>query len=104
MKVKSMLIIFFDIKGILHKEFVLVGQIDSSAYYCAVLRRLRKNLRRLRPELWQQKNWLLNHDNAPFHTSFFTRELLTKSNTSRPLPTPLFSASTIEDKSERPPF
>jgi hypothetical protein len=25
-KVKSMLIIFFDIKGIVHKEFVLIGQ------------------------------------------------------------------------------
>jgi hypothetical protein len=25
-KVKSMLIIFFDIKGFVHKEFILVGQ------------------------------------------------------------------------------
>jgi hypothetical protein len=24
------------------------------------------------------KNWLLYHDNAPSHTSFFTRELLAK--------------------------
>jgi hypothetical protein len=29
-----MLIIFFDIKGIDHKEFVLVGQTVSSAYCC----------------------------------------------------------------------
>jgi hypothetical protein len=35
--VKSMLIIFFDIKGIVHKKFVLVGQTDNSAYYCDVL-------------------------------------------------------------------
>jgi hypothetical protein len=27
------------------------------------------------------KNWLLHHDNAPFHTSFFTREYLTKNMT-----------------------
>jgi hypothetical protein len=26
-------------------------------------------------------NWLLHHDNAPSHTSFFTREFLTKNNT-----------------------
>jgi hypothetical protein len=31
-KVKSMLIIFFDIKGILHKEFFLAGQTVNSAY------------------------------------------------------------------------
>jgi hypothetical protein len=32
-KVKSMLIVFFDIKGIVHKEFVLAGQTVNSAYY-----------------------------------------------------------------------
>jgi hypothetical protein len=35
-------------------------------------------VRTLRPELWRQKNWLLHHDNVTFHTSFFTREFLTK--------------------------
>jgi hypothetical protein len=79
-KVKSMLIIFFDIKGIFHKEFVLAGQTVNSTYCCDVLRRLRENMRRLRPELWRQKYWLLHHDNAPSHTSFFTREFLSKHN------------------------
>jgi hypothetical protein len=37
-------------------------------------------VRRLHPELWQQNNWLLHHDNALSHTSFFTREFLTKNN------------------------
>jgi hypothetical protein len=36
-KVKTMLIIFFDIKQIVHKEFVLAGQTVNSAYYCDVL-------------------------------------------------------------------
>jgi hypothetical protein len=36
-KIKSMLIIFLDIKGIIHKEFVLAGQTVNSAYYCDVL-------------------------------------------------------------------
>jgi hypothetical protein len=31
-----MLIIFFDIKGIVHKEFVLAGQTVNSAYNCDV--------------------------------------------------------------------
>jgi hypothetical protein len=31
-----MLIIFFDIKEIVHKEFVLAGQIVNSAHYCDI--------------------------------------------------------------------
>jgi hypothetical protein len=65
-----MLIIFFDIKGIVKKEIVLEGQTVNSAYHFDVLRRLRENVQRVLPELWRQKNWLLHHDNAPSHTSF----------------------------------
>jgi hypothetical protein len=60
-----MVAIFFDMKGIVDKEFVLAGQIVSSTYYCDVLWRVRETLRRLRPKLW-----LLHLDNAPSHTSF----------------------------------
>jgi hypothetical protein len=74
---KSMLIILCVIKGIVHKDFVLAGQTVNSAYYCDVLRRLRGKVRRFRPKLWRQKNWLLHHHNAPSHTSFYTREFLT---------------------------
>jgi hypothetical protein len=68
-KVKSMLIIFFDIKGIDHKGFVLAGQTVNSAYYCDVLWPLHGTVRRFRPKLQRQKNWLLHNDNAPSHTS-----------------------------------
>jgi histone-lysine N-methyltransferase SETMAR len=37
-KVRSMLIIFFGIKGIVHKEFFLADQTANSAYYCDVVR------------------------------------------------------------------
>jgi hypothetical protein len=60
-KVKSMLIILFDNKWIVPKEFVLAGQTVNSAYCCDVLRRMLENVRRLRPELWREKNWLLHH-------------------------------------------
>jgi hypothetical protein len=71
-QVNSILITFFDISVIVHKEFVLAGQTVYSTFY--VLRRLRENARRLRPELWRQRSWLLHHDNAPSHISLFTRE------------------------------
>jgi phage-related protein len=35
-KVKSMLIIFFDIKGSVHKEFTQAVETVNSAYYCGV--------------------------------------------------------------------
>jgi hypothetical protein len=73
-----MLIIFFDIKGIVHKVFVVAGQTVNSAYCCDVLRRPRENVRRLRQELRRQQNWLLNHENATSHTSFFTTGYLSK--------------------------
>jgi hypothetical protein len=51
-KAKSMLIIFFDIKGIIYKEFNLVGQTVNSIYYCDVLWQLCEDVQRLHPELW----------------------------------------------------
>jgi hypothetical protein len=68
----------FAIKRPVHKEFVLAGQTVNSAYYCDVLQRLNENVRRRLPELQRQENWLLHHDNAPSHISFFATELFTK--------------------------
>jgi hypothetical protein len=76
-----MLITFLDIKAIVHKEFALAGQTVNLAYHCNVLRQLLENVRRLHPELWQKKNWLLHQDNVPSHTSFFTAEFSTKKRT-----------------------
>jgi hypothetical protein len=76
-KVKCILFFFCDIKWSAQKEFILAGQTVNCAYYCDVLWRLREK-RRLRRELWRQKNWLLHHDTAPSHSSFFTRQFSPK--------------------------
>jgi len=75
---KSMIITFFDIKGIVHKEFVPTGRTVNSGFYCEVLRRLREKVRRHRPQLWSEQTWLLHHDNAPSHTSVLTQQFLAK--------------------------
>jgi hypothetical protein len=77
---KNMLIIFFDVKRIVHREFVGRKTTVSSDFYCGALRRLRENVRPKIPELWRNHNWLLHHDNAPAHTSLKTTESVTNNN------------------------
>ena len=75
-KVKTMLIAFFDIKGIIHKEFVPMGQTVNAAFYEQVLRRLLQRIRRVRPELHKPGSWMLLHDNAPAHSAILVRQFL----------------------------
>jgi histone-lysine N-methyltransferase SETMAR len=70
---KTMLIVFFDIRGIVHREFVPQGQTVNKKFYCEGLRRLRENIR-------QTKNWILHDDNAPCHRALLIREFLPNHN------------------------
>ena len=45
------------------------------------MRRLRKAIRKKRPELWKNNSWLLHHDNAPPHSLLLVRNFLAKNNT-----------------------
>jgi len=67
-RVKKMLLTFFDIRGIVHYEFVPIGQTVNQVYYLEVLGRLREKVRRKRPKLFANNSWILDHDNAPAHT------------------------------------
>ena len=58
---------FFDIHGVVHREFVPWGQIINGKFYCNVFRRLRQDVRWKQPELWREGNWMLHDDNAPSH-------------------------------------
>jgi hypothetical protein len=48
----------------------------NSVFYCHVLRLLRENVRRRRPELWRAQTWLLHYDHAPSHISVLTQQFL----------------------------
>lgn len=73
--------VFFDFHGVVHSEFLPEGQTVNKEYYLAVMHRLRETIRKKRPELWQNKNWLLHYDNAPAHTSMLVRDFLAKNCT-----------------------
>lgn len=81
-KIKTMLITFFDSKGIIHKEFVPTGQTITGAYYLEVLKRLMGRIHRIRPEYRDPENWSLLHDNAPSHTSLIVRQCLARNRVS----------------------
>ena len=68
-KVKLMLIVFFDIQGIVHFEFLPQGQTVNQTVYKEILRRLVKSVRDKRWSLWETNAWALHHDNAPAHTA-----------------------------------
>jgi hypothetical protein len=74
-----MLIGFFCVKGIVHREFVPLNTMVNSWLHCDVLRRSRENVWQNRPEHWRN-NWLLHHDNAHAHTSLKTTEFVSNNN------------------------
>jgi hypothetical protein len=55
-----------------------------------VLKCLRKNVRRKRPQLWSSNSWFLHHDNALAHASLLIHDVLTNTNTTV-LPQPPYS-------------
>jgi hypothetical protein len=64
-RVKTLLTVFFDSKGIIHQEFLPEGQTVNSDYYLGVLNRLWARILRIRPEYREQGSWLILHDSAP---------------------------------------
>ncbi len=81
-RIKTMLIIFFDSSGIIHKEFVPPGQRVNAEYYKAVLDHLLKRIARIGLELYKSGDWFFLHDNAPFHNATLIRPFLAKINKS----------------------
>ena len=66
-RVKTMIIVFFDSRGIVHKEFVPSGQTVNNTFYKDVLERLQKRVQRVRSDI--ADDWVLQHNNVPAHTA-----------------------------------
>ncbi|GFX24617.1 truncated putative DD34D transposase [Trichonephila clavipes] len=75
---KVMLIVFFDLDGIVHHEYAPQGQTANKEFYLDVMRRLRENVHRKRPVLWASSRWMPHHDGAPAHTAILVPQFLTK--------------------------
>jgi hypothetical protein len=97
------LIIFFDIMGMVRKEFVLASQTINSPVTVTFHGDCMKMCEHFTPELWRQKigcyTTTMNHLTLPVSPrNFFTKNMTVFSHP------PSFSVSPIEEKTERPPF
>jgi hypothetical protein len=68
-KVKVLLTVFFDYRGIVHYSYAPEGQTINKEYYVEVICHLCDAVRCKRPDLWALRNWQLHHDNVPAHSS-----------------------------------
>jgi hypothetical protein len=65
---KTMLTAYFDVKGIIHHEFVPEKQIVNGKCYREVIKRLIARVHRVRPEFRECGSWYLLHNNASAHS------------------------------------
>jgi hypothetical protein len=75
-----MMIVFFDIRGVIYIDWVPEGQTVNRVYYKNVLTTLRARVRRRRPDMWKNASWILHHDNAPAHNALSVKRYLAKNN------------------------
>jgi hypothetical protein len=80
-KTKTMIIVIFDVRSIVHHEFIPQRQTVNQEFYISIVRRIREALRHRRPDLWASGQWTLLHDNARPHTAVSVNRFLAKHNT-----------------------
>ena len=73
---KTILIVFFNAEGVIHREFVPEGQKENAEFYVGVLDWLLKRIRRVRTAKFQSNEWFLLHDNAPSHNAETVKKFL----------------------------
>ncbi len=82
---KAMLTVFVDQRGTVLAEFKDQGVTVDAENYCDLLRRLKENVQRKRPDLWVRRpdgyrKFNLHHDNAPPHTAVLTLAFIGESS------------------------
>jgi len=74
--VKTMLVIFFDWQGVIHKEFVPEGETINAVYYKVVMERLLNRIWHVRLGMCESGDWFLLHDNAPSRNMTIVKQFL----------------------------
>jgi hypothetical protein len=103
-KAKSMLITFYDIKGIVHKEFILAGQIINPHTTVTFYGDCIKMCEDFTPNFGNKRTGCCIMTKLRHTLPFPQGNFFTKNNKNIILYPPYFFVSLIEDKTERPPF
>jgi hypothetical protein len=74
----TILIIFFDSQGVVHKEFLPEGKTVSAKFCKGAMDRLLKRIQRVRPSAFCYRYFFLLHDNAPAHKAASVCQFLTQ--------------------------
>ena len=75
-RVKTMLVIFFDWQGVIHKEFVPEGETINAVYCKGVMERLLNRIRCVGRGLCASGYWFLLRDNTPSHNATIVKQFL----------------------------
>ncbi len=81
-RVKTMLIAFFDSKGLIHHEYVPFGQTVNATFHLSILKWLVARICCVRLEYCEPGRWCLLHDNAKPHTVHIIRQYFAKNQIS----------------------
>ncbi len=87
---KVMVVIFWDSRGVIFRQFVPAGQGVTKEVYLQMMRDLREAIRRRRQRFWARQNFWLHHDGAPAHRSDIVVNFLQATGTNI-LPHPPYS-------------
>jgi transposase len=63
------LIVFFDMEGVVHYQYVPQGQTVNQQFYLQFLKNLRHPVSRRKPQKQVAGAWALHRDSAPAHTA-----------------------------------
>jgi len=75
--IKTVLIIFFDFQGVVHKYFVPEAKTVNIEFYKGVMDRILKRIQRVRSAGFCYRVFFLLHDNAPAHKAASVCQFLT---------------------------
>ena len=87
-RIKTMLIIFFDSQGVVHKEFVPEGKTVNAEFYKGVMDRLLKRIQRVRSAVFCSRDFFLLHHIAPAHKGASVCQILSPKKCYNPLSPP----------------
>jgi hypothetical protein len=71
-----MIIVYFDIRGIVGIDWVPEGETVNQVFCKEVLTILCERMRRKSPEMWKRGSRILHHDTAPTHNTLSVKMFL----------------------------